>query len=309
MAKPKQVGVIWEIDPSVIDHFPDQPRKHFGLVALQNLGNSMKTDGQKDPIIVCAAYGKRNKGIEYFLVDGERRWKSAKEVKILLKAIVISVKDAKEHYLASATANFHREPHTEMEIAKVVQRFLTEYDMKWPEIVRRLGIGEQTLKKYLELLDLPYELQQKFQPNTPRDQRLPISVASELSRLPKEEQLSLVPRIKGKRADEAREIIRRSYTEVEARGGEVKRAARGRDRRPSDDIELVTTRIARIIADMKFLTEQIAPERLRKALAGRNLGNNVGLVSELGDICTGAATLRTKVRAAMPDDVKQRLPK
>ncbi len=303
--KPRQVGTVFEVPHKEIDRFPDQPRHYFSLVAIQRLADSIREDGQKDPVSLVPAYGKRKDGVKYFLVDGERRWRACGLIDRPLRAIIAPLSNAntKDHYLASAVANFHREGHTPMEIAKTVHRLMNEYKKTWAEVTRMTGMTEPTLRKYLDLMDLDPMLQFKFEPQAPRNERLPLSVGSELSRLPTDEQRQIIKEIKGKRTDVAREIIRRHCEKVEGDGKVVLRAKRGRRRRPSDDAEVVTSKVERILGDLGFLLREVGEVRLRTALAGRALGKNAGLAGLAEQICQEATAWRKMVESSLPVEV------
>jgi len=60
------------LDTHAIDPNPDNPRKHFDEIALNELASNMKEIGQLHPCIVTLAGEDR-----YQLVAGERRWRAA----------------------------------------------------------------------------------------------------------------------------------------------------------------------------------------------------------------------------------------
>ena len=64
----EQQGTIEQVSLYDIDTNPDQPRKSFDEVKLQELAASLKRHGVVQPLIV-----KRN-GLRYTIIAGERRF-------------------------------------------------------------------------------------------------------------------------------------------------------------------------------------------------------------------------------------------
>ena len=56
---------------SLVDPNPDQPRTRFEEHAVEELAQSIRTDGVIQPILV------RPSGSRYLIVAGERRWRAA----------------------------------------------------------------------------------------------------------------------------------------------------------------------------------------------------------------------------------------
>jgi ParB family transcriptional regulator, chromosome partitioning protein len=98
---------------------PDQPRIEFDHTELHALRVSMLVEGQLVPVFlkpVTDEYAKRD-GVEYELVDGERRWQAAMlEASGIthLKAIVREY-DSLEQYRKACAVNFNRLGHTPYE--------------------------------------------------------------------------------------------------------------------------------------------------------------------------------------------------
>ena len=101
---------------------PRNPRRSFDDDDLNQLGVSIKSDGQLQPVVV------RRVGDSWQLIAGERRWRAAKRAGIqLISAIVREASDAQAFRLA-LVENMHRKAlsHVEMvdaldELADMVQ--------------------------------------------------------------------------------------------------------------------------------------------------------------------------------------------
>jgi len=88
---------------------PYQPRQQFDEEGLRELGDSLKSRGEIQPIVV------REHGKGYQIIAGERRWRAAKLAG--LKQIPVLVKDTAETdvLLESLVENLHREDLTSVE--------------------------------------------------------------------------------------------------------------------------------------------------------------------------------------------------
>lgn len=79
---------IFDIALSEIKPDPDQPRKTFDAEAMERLTQSIKDNGIEQPIIV------RENGKVFIIIDGERRWRAAKEAGLKSIPAIISTDDA-----------------------------------------------------------------------------------------------------------------------------------------------------------------------------------------------------------------------
>jgi len=131
-----------------------QPRSHMNQIALNELAESIKTQGIMQPIVVRAVGDKR-----YEIVAGERRWRAAKianltEVPILIKDI------ADESALAMALIeNIQREDLNSIEEAKGIQRLIDEFGMTHESASHILGKSRTTVTNLLRLLNLSEHVQ------------------------------------------------------------------------------------------------------------------------------------------------------
>lgn len=133
---------------------PHQPRKYFDEVALQELANSITERGVMEPIIVRPVNG------HFEIVAGERRYRASLLAgKGDIPAIVREMSD-QEAMADSLLENFQREDLTVLEKAKAIQNLLTM--MSSEECARRLGCSSSTIRRYMELLDLPTAIQNEL---------------------------------------------------------------------------------------------------------------------------------------------------
>jgi ParB family chromosome partitioning protein len=126
---------------------PNQPRKYFDTDALAELAASIRERGVIEPIIV------RPKDGQFEIVAGERRYRATLLAGLPdIPAVVREMSD-EEAMADSLLENFQREDLTVMERAHAIQGLLACLSQE--VCARRLGCSTSTLRRYLDLLDLP----------------------------------------------------------------------------------------------------------------------------------------------------------
>jgi len=130
---------------------PHQPRKHFEPAALEELAASIRERGVLEPIIV------RPKDGRYEIIAGERRYRASHLAGLSEIPVVIREMTDEEAMADSLLENFQREDLTVLERAKAIENLLTM--MSPEECARRLGCSLATIRKNLDLLELPEIIQ------------------------------------------------------------------------------------------------------------------------------------------------------
>ncbi len=141
---------INEIDVNAIEVNPYQPRTDFDEEALQELTESIKTQGIIQPITVR----KLEEG-RYQLISGERRLQASKRAG--LKTIPAYIRTANDQQMLEMALieNIQRENLNPIEIALSYQRLITECNLKQEELGERVSKNRVTITNYLRLLKLP----------------------------------------------------------------------------------------------------------------------------------------------------------
>ena len=143
------------IDLDKISPAPDQPRKTFDQGTLLELAMSIRERGVLEPIVVRPIADGR-----YEIVMGERRWRAAQMAGITqIPSIVRELSDED----ASADAlveNFQREDLNPVERARAIKKLLGF--MSWEKCLKTLGVADSTMRRYIDLLDLPEQILQEL---------------------------------------------------------------------------------------------------------------------------------------------------
>lgn len=126
-----------------------QPRIHFSKEELQELSDSIKTQGIIQPLLV------RKDGIGYELVAGERRLRASKLAGLQKVPVIIKDIDDKEMLELSIIENIQREDLNPLEEAEAYHRLMTEFNITQEEASRRVGKSRSAVANILRLRQLP----------------------------------------------------------------------------------------------------------------------------------------------------------
>lgn len=132
---------------------PLQPRTVFDATRLQELANSIETNGIIQPILV-----RRHAG-QYELIAGERRLRAAKLAGLSeVPAIVQDFADERVLEIA-LIENIQREDLNPIETAQALDRLSREMSLSHEEIANRTGKDRTTITNMIRLLRLPGSVQ------------------------------------------------------------------------------------------------------------------------------------------------------
>lgn len=152
----KQIDVLAKISVDFISSNPYQPRTEFNREAMEELKNSILSNGLIQPITV-----RRTPDHKYQLISGERRLKAFKEIGYKdIPAYIIKI-DADELLLALALIeNIQREELNPIEVGTAYKRLMNECHMTQEQIADKVGKDRTTIANSIRLLKLPDKIQQ-----------------------------------------------------------------------------------------------------------------------------------------------------
>ena len=136
----------------------NQPRKTFYNETLEELAASIKERGVLQPITVRPTTGKE--AGYYEIVMGERRYRAARLAGLTHIPCVIKTLTDEEAAADALLENFQREDMNSVEKARAVQGLLQF--MSYEKVAKTLGVSETTVRRMLELLELPILIQQEL---------------------------------------------------------------------------------------------------------------------------------------------------
>ena len=143
-----------EIDIDLIEPSLAQPRTHFDEGRLEELAQSIRSNGVVQPILV------RRRGARYQLVAGERRWRAAQRAGLQqIPAIIREIPDDKLLELA-LIENIQRQELNAIEEAHAYKRLIESLGLTQEVVAQRVGRDRSFITNYLRLLRLPEDIQQ-----------------------------------------------------------------------------------------------------------------------------------------------------
>lgn len=152
---PTVVGkTVQEVGIDLIDNNINQPRKSFDAVALQELADSIASNGIFQPLLVNRV------GSRYLIVAGERRWRAAKIAGLTTVPVVVRDYSPKQVAQIALVENLQREDLNEMELARGIKKLMDEHFLTQEKVAAVLGKNRSSVANTLRLLFLPLEVQQ-----------------------------------------------------------------------------------------------------------------------------------------------------
>ena len=132
-----------------------QPRRELDEEALQELADSIQTQGVVQPLVVRA----QGDGSDYELIAGERRWRAAQ--KAGLNSVPALVRGMEDHQALEIALieNIQREQLTPIEEALAFSRLLEEFGLTHDKVARQVGRKRSSISNTLRLLRLPENVQ------------------------------------------------------------------------------------------------------------------------------------------------------
>ena len=139
----------FELDVSLVEADPDQARKAFEKTSLDLLAESLREQGQLQPILVRAHPTKRG---GWIIVAGERRWRAASQ---LGWKVMLAIEHGGPHEVASLVENLQRVDLGIIEEANAIRRLMEINKWSQRTAAKTIGRSLSDLNGLLKLLELP----------------------------------------------------------------------------------------------------------------------------------------------------------
>jgi ParB family chromosome partitioning protein len=149
MMTPQHGDELKEVDVDLIQRGPWQPRTHFDEEALQELADSISTQGVVQPIVLRATTGGR-----YEIVAGERRWRASQLAGLNKVPAIIKHFDDQTAAAVSLIENIQRENLNPLEESTALLRLMNDFEMTHQEIADSVGRSRASVSNLLRLQDL-----------------------------------------------------------------------------------------------------------------------------------------------------------
>ena len=152
MTESAKTREVMDVDISLIDTNPYQPRKVFDKSALEELAASIKTFGIIQPLIVLRS------GNRYVIIAGERRFRAARIAGLTSVPCVVRELTPREMREIALIENLQREDLNPVEAAEGIAELIKSFNLTQDEAAERIGMGRPTVTNLLRLLTLNKEV-------------------------------------------------------------------------------------------------------------------------------------------------------
>ncbi|SRR6056297_18061 len=139
---------IVEINISLIEPNPNQPRKTFDKDKIQELAESIKEHGLIQPIIV------KKVGENYQIIAGERRWRACTDLGLDKIPAIVRDLDNKSQTEMALIENIQREDLNPIDEAIAYDLLIQRYDLTQEELSKVVGKSRVYVTNILRLLKL-----------------------------------------------------------------------------------------------------------------------------------------------------------
>lgn len=190
----------------------EQVRKNFDQADLEELAHSLRTLGQKTPILVYWS----GEDESYVVIAGERRWRAAQLAGLTELACQVHPHKPEEAELVELqfVENAIRSDLNPIEEAQSYKRLQDLKGYSANQLAERIGKNQTTISRSLRMLSLPESVQQSVATG-----KIPVSVAREIIKVEGEaEQLKMAER-----------YLAGQLTTTQAQAETVKKPAGGRE--------------------------------------------------------------------------------
>jgi len=134
---------IFQIQPN-----PNQPRRNFTPIELEDLSKSIKEKGVLVPIIIRPV---QNKSYMYEIVAGERRWRAAKQAGLTEIPSIVKNIDDKNTMEIALIENIQREGLNPIEEAAGYANLIDNYKYTIQEVSKMIGKSESYIRNFLRI--------------------------------------------------------------------------------------------------------------------------------------------------------------
>ena len=129
-----------------------QPRKHFDQTELDELAESIRSNGILQPILVRPL---SYKGSSYEIIAGERRWRAAQMVKLHEVPVIVRDFDDSTALGVALIENLQRSDLNIIEEAEGFRSLMLKFEYTQEKLSSQLGKSRSHIANVLRLLSLP----------------------------------------------------------------------------------------------------------------------------------------------------------
>ncbi|MBQ9107979.1 MAG: ParB/RepB/Spo0J family partition protein [Clostridia bacterium] len=141
-----------DVDITLIDRNPAQPRKTFNEDSLREMSSSVATYGVLQPLLVTESNGR------YLIIAGERRFRAAYMAGLKKVPVIVRELTNQQIQEISLIENLHREDLNAIEAAEGMRELMENHGLTQEAVASRIGKSRPYVTNTLRLLQLPKEV-------------------------------------------------------------------------------------------------------------------------------------------------------
>jgi ParB family chromosome partitioning protein len=145
-----------ELDIDLLTPNPRQPRMQLDDARLDELAQSIRTNGVIQPVLV------RKVGDRHEIVAGERRWRAAQRAGLLKVPVIVREVPDEKILEVALVENIQREDLNPIEEAQAYRRLTEELQLSQEAVATAVGKDRATVANYMRLLRLPAEVRNEL---------------------------------------------------------------------------------------------------------------------------------------------------
>ena len=149
-----EVDSLRKIPVELLQRGEYQPRVDMRQDTLENLANSIKSQGIVQPIVARPLKKKNGKAQRYEIVAGERRWRAAQMAGLAEIPAVVRDVDNNTAIATALVENIQRENLNPLEEARALDRLIREFHLTHQQSADAIGRSRSGVSNLLRLLDL-----------------------------------------------------------------------------------------------------------------------------------------------------------
>lgn len=134
-----------------------QPRRHFSESSLEELAESIRSNGIMQPIVARVSQEKTG---AYEIIAGERRWRAAQLAELNYVPVLVQELADKQALEQALIENIQRQDLTAMEEAEGYRRLMKEFSHTQEVLAKSVGKSRSHVANLLRLLQLPDAVKQ-----------------------------------------------------------------------------------------------------------------------------------------------------
>lgn len=147
-------GQLRQLPVELLQRGKYQPRRDINAEALEELANSIRTQGIMQPLVVRQLADE-----QYEIIAGERRWRAAQQAGLDTVPVIVREVSDEAAIAMALIENIQREDLNAMEESLALQRLQQEFQLTQQQVADAVGKSRSAVTNLMRLTSLEIEVQ------------------------------------------------------------------------------------------------------------------------------------------------------